>query len=192
MGAGSITPRTRKLVTAVPLAASFAAAGLGALPIASKALAGSITVVAKPNAEYVLIAAPPSVRIFTRSSTVTASGDAPVGLVCPAGAPGPCRGALGIGLATGRTRRGAAGAAPCRRHCRSLGRATYAVRPGARLWVRVHLNPYARRLLRRHRALRVDATATTAWGARTVTTARMIIVRAGAARPGRARSGRSH
>jgi hypothetical protein len=175
MDVGNIAPRpvARRRAAAVGLAASFAATALGIGPAApfggpANAAGSAITVGTGSSAEYVLARAPTSVLISTKSATVTRGGDAPIALVCPAGAPGTCRGTVAIGL-TSRTRRG--------RASRSLGSATYEARRGGAARVRVRLNSYGRRLLVRRKALRVTVTATTVWGAHTATTARSIMVK---------------
>jgi hypothetical protein len=171
----------------VALAASFAAAVLGAGPAtpigaATAAFGSPITVGANAKAEYVLARSRPSVRISTTSSIVTARGKAPIDLICPAGAPGACRGTVTIELPS-RTRGGSVS--------RSLGSARYEVQSGRKIRVFVHLNSYGRRRLVRHKPLRATATATTIRDGHTATAARTITVRPHTPRHGHRRAQRS-
>jgi hypothetical protein len=175
MDVGNIAlgPVARRRAAAAGLAASLAATALGIGPAApfggpANAAGSAVTVGTGSNAEYVLARAPTSVLISTKSATVTSGGDAPIALVCPAGAPGTCRGTVAIGLA-GRTRRG--------RASRSLGSATYEAPSGRAARVRIRLNAYGRRRLVRRKALRVTATATTVWDGHTATTACSIVLK---------------
>jgi hypothetical protein len=172
MDIGNSVVRARAV--AVALAGSFAATALAAAPATSMSAAvdsyGSpITIGTNAKAEYVLATARPSVRISTRTSTVTARGKAPIAVICPVGAPGPCRGTITIGLSS-RTRGG--------RASRSLGSTRYEAPKGRRARVRIHLDSHARRRLVRSKTLRVTVTATTVWSGHTATTVRGIVIKA--------------
>jgi hypothetical protein len=118
------------------------------------------------------------VVISAGSLTATARGDALISVRCPATARDGCRGTITIALAERHSRRVRAVASRCARGCRSLGSAKYEARAGQTIRVPVHIASFARRLLRRRRALRVTVTATTVSGGHTATFLRTVTLRA--------------
>jgi YVTN family beta-propeller protein len=122
---------------------------------------------------------PPSAVVLSgRPVTITARGDALIGVSCPASARNGCRGTITIRLAEPRARRARAIAARCGRGCRPLGSAKYEARGGQKIRVRVHIASYGRRLLAHRKGLRVTVTATSAAGGRTTATVGTITLRA--------------
>jgi hypothetical protein len=166
------------------------AAGVVAYKAAGANMSVPITSVMQPTASALTPAPPPNsqpasgtrpaapptpVVISTQSVTITARGDALITVRCPPSARNGCSGTITIRLAEPHARR--ALAARCARGCRLLGSAKYEARAGQKTRVRVHMASYGRRLLARHKALRVTLTATSVSGGLTASTVRTITLR---------------
>ena len=125
----------------------------------------------------VVVPPPPTPLVISiRSVTVNRHGVALIPLRCPAIAAGGCHGTITITIrAQTHTRR--ARAARCARGCRRLGGANYEARAGRKISLGVHLAPYARRLLTRHKTLRGTLIATSVSGEQTATVVRTITLR---------------
>jgi len=113
-----------------------------------------------------------TVSLATAPITVTRRGEAPIEVTCPTNALGGCRGTITIRLSEPAAKRSSAVAARCGRGCRPLGTAKYEARAGKRARVRVHIASVGRRLLKRHKTLRVTVVATTVTGGAQTTTTR--------------------
>jgi hypothetical protein len=133
----------------------------------------------KPPASSDPPAAPATrVVISTSPVTITRRGDALIEVSCPASAHTGCRGTVTLRLAEPHARRARALAARCGRGCRPLGSTKYEAGAGQRIRVRVRIASYGRRLLQRHKTLRVTVTATSAADGHTTSIAGTITLRA--------------
>ncbi len=144
--------------------------------------AATTAVLPSTPANATVVQSPPgaTVSVATAPITLTRRGEAPIEVTCPTGALGGCRGTITIRLSEPAAKRSSGVAARCGRGCRPLGTANYEARAGKKVRVRVHIASLGRRLLRRHRSLRVTVVATSVTGgARTTTTRTTTLRRAG-------------
>lgn len=145
----------------------------------SESSAATAAVLPPTPTNTTVVQVPPAVTVSVATApiTVTSRGEAPIEVTCPAAAPGGCRGTITIHLSEPAAKRSSAVTSRCGRGCRPLGTANYEARAGKKVRVRVHIASLGRRLLRRHRSLRVTVVATSVTGGVRTTTTRTTTLR---------------